>query len=210
MKRVVFRAVRGRMARPLVSDDLWSVVEPLLPPERLRPKVGRPSLSNRAALTGILFVLKAGIPWAMLPEEMGCGSGMTCWRRLRDWQEAGVWQTLHRVLLDRLGAANAIDWSRTSPHSTAVRAKRVLVEAPEQQAAIRKMREMREQGASLRAIAKEMTNAGHCVSHETVRTVLARRGGKGRIRGWSPPAGFKIRLLEDNASGRHIVPHPRG
>jgi transposase len=77
-----------------------------------------------AALTGILFVLKSGIPWEMLPREMGCGCGMTCWRRLRDWQRAGVWQRLHRVLLDRLGAANAIDWSRCSLDSASFAAKR--------------------------------------------------------------------------------------
>src|SRR3954453_17872252 len=98
------------MAKPLVPDDLWTVIEPLLPPERPRPKGGRPPLPHRAALTGILFVLKSGIPWEMLPPEMGCGLGMRCWRRLRDWQAAGVWERLHRVLLDRLGRAGAIDW----------------------------------------------------------------------------------------------------
>jgi transposase len=61
-------------------------------------------MDDRKALTGILFVLKSDIPWEMLPREMGCGCGMTCWRRLRDWQKAGVWAALHRVLLDRLGA----------------------------------------------------------------------------------------------------------
>ncbi len=66
------------MARPLVPDDLWAAIEPLLPPERPKPKGGRPRLADRAALTGILFVLKTGIPWEDLPQEMGCGSGMTC------------------------------------------------------------------------------------------------------------------------------------
>nr|WP_255531673.1 transposase [Roseomonas sp. KE2513] len=78
------------MAKPLVPDDLWSAIEPLLPRERPKPKGGRPRLPDRAALTGILFVLRSGLPWEMLPAEMGCGSGMSCWRRLRDWQEAGV------------------------------------------------------------------------------------------------------------------------
>jgi transposase len=100
------------MAKPLVSDSLWALIEPLLPPERPKPKGGRPAIPNRAALTGILFVLKSGIPWEMLPQEMGCGSGMTCWRRLRDWQASGIWAGLHRVLLDHLGQAGAIDWSR--------------------------------------------------------------------------------------------------
>src|SRR6478736_2996267 len=70
------------MSRPLVSEALWAVVAPLLPPEPPKPKGGRPRLSDRAALTGIIFVLKSGIPWEMLPQELGCGSGMTCWRRL--------------------------------------------------------------------------------------------------------------------------------
>lgn len=71
------------MAKPLVSDELWSAMAPLLPPPRPKPKGGRPPLDNRAALSGILFVLKSGIPWEMLPQERGCGSGMTCWGRLR-------------------------------------------------------------------------------------------------------------------------------
>jgi transposase len=112
------------MAKALVSDELWAEIEPLLPPPKPRPKGGRPPVSNRAALAGILFVLKSGIPWEMLPQEMGCGCGMTCWRRLRDWRKAGVWARLHRVLLDRLGAANAIDWGRCSLDSASVPAKR--------------------------------------------------------------------------------------
>ena len=112
------------MARPLVPDALWAELAPLLPPRPPRPKGGRPRVPDRAVLTGILFVLKSGIPWEMLPKEMGCGSGMTCWRRLRDWQQAGIWARLHRILLDRLGRANAIDWSRCALDSAAVAAKR--------------------------------------------------------------------------------------
>jgi transposase len=112
------------MASPLVPDALWAEIEPLLPAARPRPQGGRPPVSNRAALTGILFVLKSGIPWEMLPQEMGCGSGMTGWRRLRDWQQAGVWAKLHRALLDRLGRANAIDWRRCALDSASVPAKR--------------------------------------------------------------------------------------
>ena len=112
------------MSKELVSDELWEIIEPLLPPEAPKPKGGRPRLQDRAALTGIVFVLKSGIPWEMLPQEMGCGSGSTCWRRLRDWQEAGVWEELHRVLLDRLGEADRIDWERASLDSASVSAKR--------------------------------------------------------------------------------------
>jgi transposase len=112
------------MSKPLVSDELWVLVAPLLPSEPPKPKGGRPRVSDRAALTGIIFVLKSGIPWEMLPQEMGCGSGVTCWRRLRDWQEAGVWEALHRTLLDRLGEANQIDWSRAVLDSASIPAKR--------------------------------------------------------------------------------------
>jgi transposase len=112
------------MAKPLVSDELWALVAPLLPPEPPKPNGGRPRVPDRAALTGIIFVLKSGIPWEMLPQELGCGSGVTCWRRLRDWQEAGVWDALHRTLLDRLGAADRIDWSRASLDSASIPAKR--------------------------------------------------------------------------------------
>ena len=82
------------MASPFVSDELWSVIEPLIPKHKPRPLGGRPPVNDRMVLTGILFVLKSGIPWEMLPQEMGCGRGMTCWRRLRDWQSAGVWEKL--------------------------------------------------------------------------------------------------------------------
>ena len=111
------------MSQPLLSDRLWAVIAPLLPPELPKPKGGRPRVSDRAALTGILFVLKSGLPWEMLPAEMGCGSGMSCWRRLRDWQQAGVWAALHRILLKRLHAAGQLDWSRAALDSASVPAK---------------------------------------------------------------------------------------
>lgn len=108
----------------LVSDELWAIVAPLLPPEPPKPKGGRPRVPDRACLTGIIFVLKSGIQWELLPQEMGCGSGMTCWRRLRDWQAAGVGDALHRALLDRLGAAGQLDWSRVSVDCANVPAKK--------------------------------------------------------------------------------------
>jgi transposase len=108
------------MPKALVTDELWAVVEPLLPSESPKPKGGRPRVPDRAAFTGILFVLKTGIPWEMLPQEMGCGSGMTCGRRLKEWHEAGVWNRLHRTLLNFLGKKNRIDWSRVSLDSASV------------------------------------------------------------------------------------------
>jgi transposase len=112
------------MARPILNDELWKLVEPLLPPPKKRRRLnpGRKPKDNRAVLTGILFVLKTGIPWEYLPKEMGCGSGMTCWRRLRDWQEGGVWEKIRGVLLQTLEDAQQIDWSRVVVDSTSVRA----------------------------------------------------------------------------------------
>jgi transposase len=103
----------GTMAQPLVSEELWALVEPLIPrvPRRYRYP-GRKRIDDRKVLSGILFVLKTGIPWEQLPRELGCGSGMTCWRRLHEWQQAGVWQRLHELLLAKLREADRIDWSR--------------------------------------------------------------------------------------------------
>jgi transposase len=74
---------------------------------------------------GIVYRLRTGVPWRLLPaRQLGCGSPVTCWRRLRDWQRAGVWQQLHQVLLDQLGRDGQLDWSRASLDSLSVRAKR--------------------------------------------------------------------------------------
>ena len=133
------------MAKELVTDELWEVIEPLLPEEQPKPKGGRPRIDDRAALTGILFVLKSGIPWEMLPQEMGCGSGMTCWRRLKEWHEAGVWEQLHQMLLDRLGKSNQIDWERASLDSASVAAPG----GPNRPVRTRRTRESRARSATL-------------------------------------------------------------
>jgi transposase len=110
------------MAKPLLTDELWQRIKPHIPPEPPKPKGGRPRVPDRACLTGILFVLKTGTPWEYLPREMGCGSGMTCWRRLRDWHAAGIWQKIGQALLDELGLAEAIDRSTSAMDSCSVRA----------------------------------------------------------------------------------------
>ena len=128
-----------------MTDELWETIEPLLPKEPPKPEGGRPRIDDRAALTGIIFVLKSGIPWEMLPQEMGCGSGVTCWRRLREWQEAGVWERLHQSLLDRLGEADQIDWERASLDSATIPAKK----GAQKPARIRRIREKRARSAML-------------------------------------------------------------
>jgi transposase len=110
------------MSRPILPDSLWVLIEPLLPPDKPPKSNGRPRVPNRRALTGILFVLRTGIPWEYLPRELGCGSGMTCWRRLHQWQRAGVWRNLHESLLAHLNEADRIDWSRAIVDSASVRA----------------------------------------------------------------------------------------
>jgi transposase len=110
------------MSRELVTDELWSAIEPLIPREPPKPKGGRPRVPDRAALAGIIFVLRTGIPWEYLPKQFGC-SGMTCWRRLRDWAKTGVWHRLHTLLLERLEAAGKLDWSRASLDSASIPAK---------------------------------------------------------------------------------------
>jgi transposase len=111
------------MAKPILDDELWQIIEPLIPKKKRRFRhPGRKPLPNRVVLTGILFVLKTGIAWEDLPQEMGCGSGMTCWRRLRDWQKAGLWDKIHQVLLSKLRQADQIDFSRAVVDSASVRA----------------------------------------------------------------------------------------
>jgi len=112
------------MAKPLVSDSLWESLQPLLPPPKPRRfrYPGRKPVDDRKALTGVLFVLKTGIPWEDLPVEMGCGCGMTCWRRLAAWQQSGVWFRLHQVLLQELDDAGKIDWSRAAVDGSFARA----------------------------------------------------------------------------------------
>lgn len=112
------------MAKAILDDDLWTLIEPMLPPPKPRRfrHPGRKPITHRQALTGILFVLRSGIPWEMLPKEMGCGSGVSCWRRLRDWQAAGVWERVHARLLGDLRREDKLDLSVAAADSGTVRA----------------------------------------------------------------------------------------
>jgi transposase len=110
------------MAQPLGPDALWALSAPLFPPEPAKANGGRPRGPDRAAVTGMLLVLTSGLPWAMLPQAMGCGAGMTCWRRLRDWHHAGVWPQVHPLLLAKRPEADTLDWTRAVVESRSLRA----------------------------------------------------------------------------------------
>jgi transposase len=109
------------MGKLLVPDELWALIEPILPKHPYVPGVGKPRKEDRMCLTGILFVLKTGIPWEDFPQEMGC-CGMTLWNRLNEWRQAKVFEQLHRILLERLRGADQIDFSRVIVDSSSVRA----------------------------------------------------------------------------------------
>lgn len=110
------------MAKKHVTKALWNTISPLLPEHKPSPKGGRPPVSDRVCLEGIIFVLKTGMPWQMLPTRLGYGSGSTCWRRFRDWTRLGVWPDLHRRLLRVLGRRGRTNLERAVIDSASVRA----------------------------------------------------------------------------------------
>jgi transposase len=114
------------MSHELIDEAIWTRLAPLIPARRVRRghRHGRTPLPDRAILTGILFVLRSGIPWQMLPRQMGCGSGSTCWRRLVRWQRTGVWQRLHETFLAELRRRGRLDQRWTVVDSASVRALR--------------------------------------------------------------------------------------
>lgn len=103
-----------------VRAALWARIQPLLPMSTPSARGGRPRLDNERMLNGTVFVLHAGIPWEDLPQKLGFGSGMTCWRRLRDWQATGVWHRLHLLLLAELRGVGRLDFSRASMDGASV------------------------------------------------------------------------------------------
>ena len=112
------------MAKKRVTKALWKAIASLLPESKPSPKGGRPPVPNRASLEGILFVLKSGMPWQMLPTELGYGSGSTCWRRFHAWTQLGVWPELHRRLLRVLGRRGRINMERAVIDSASMRAQK--------------------------------------------------------------------------------------
>lgn len=110
------------MAKELLPDALWAEIAPLLPPHPPQPKGGRPWADDRDCLRGILFVLRSGIPWQMLPHEVFGVSGSTCWRRFQAWSEAGLWPAIHHRVLNQLGRLGHVDLSKAVIDSASVRA----------------------------------------------------------------------------------------
>jgi len=110
------------MAVELLPDELWNEAQPLLPAHRRSAKGGRPPADDRLCLRALIFILRSGMAYNLLPTEVFGVSGVTAWRRLRDWTRAGVWPQLHRVLLNRLGHLGQIDWCRAVVDSESVRA----------------------------------------------------------------------------------------
>jgi transposase len=114
------------LADNLVPDELWALVEPLLPVPPRPPYGGRHrTISDRACFAAIVYMARTSTPWRLLPaRELGCGSPATCWRRLTEWADAGVFDALHLRVLDRLGEQDQLDWERASVDSASVCAKR--------------------------------------------------------------------------------------
>jgi transposase len=111
------------LADRLLPDALWQRIQPLLPPP---PGGGAPrTVPDRACMAAILFMARTSTPWALLPvRELGCGSVTTCWNRFAEWARAGVFDRLQELLLDELGTAGLLDWSRASVDSVSLRAVR--------------------------------------------------------------------------------------
>jgi transposase len=112
------------MAEPFVTDEFWNEIRPLLPQHPPDPRGGAPRKPDRKCLEGIVYVLRTGCQWKLLPPSALWPSGITCWRRFTEWTKAGVWPRLHRLLLDRLGRAGAIDLDLVVVDSASVRAKK--------------------------------------------------------------------------------------
>ena len=97
--------------KPELTDAQWAKIEPLLPPMRRSPKGGRRPIGNRRCFEGILWVLRSGARWKDLPASYPSPS--TCWRRLRDWEDQGVWLAIWRAFLAELDEKGQLDWAET-------------------------------------------------------------------------------------------------
>ena len=112
------------LSRRLAPDELWALVEPLIPPAKTWPQGGGMSrVDDRAVFTAIVFVLASGCAWRHLPPSFGV-TVPTAHRRFTEWTQAGWWRRLHQAVLDELGSRGLIDWSRAVVDAASVRAKK--------------------------------------------------------------------------------------
>ena len=112
------------LSRRLVPDELWALVEPLIPEHGVRAQGGGPQrVQDRAVFTAIVYVLTTGCAWRHLPPSFGV-TVPTAHRRFSEWTKAGLWPRVHQAVLDELGAAGMIDWSRAVLDGASVRAKK--------------------------------------------------------------------------------------
>lgn len=106
----------------LVPDELWALVEPLIPPAKTRPQGGgRARVERRSVCTAIVFVLTSRCPWRELPRSFGV-TVPTAHRTFVEWTEAGLWWQLGQAVLHQSGSTEMIDWSRAILDGAAVRA----------------------------------------------------------------------------------------
>jgi transposase len=190
------------MVRRKISKELWAALEPLVPKFVLSAKGGRRrSVDDRAAMNGILYVLRTGIPWEDLPQSLGFGSGMTCWRRLRNWQTAGVWEKLHLAMLERLREHDQIDWSRASIDGASVASPRGPRNRPQpdgprqtrQQTTYRRRCQRRTTGCERH---RRQSTRLHCVQNHIGRhSSRARSGQSPEEAAWSGPTHLRTQGL---------------
>jgi transposase len=114
------------LAERLLPDELWQRIQHLLPPPPSHARGGAPrTVSDRACMAAIIFMARTSTPWALLPVgKFDCGSVTTCWRRFAEWAAAGVFERVQELLLDELGEAGQLDWSRVTVESFSLRAVR--------------------------------------------------------------------------------------
>jgi putative transposase len=102
-----------------ISDELWNIISSSLPTEKPKKTIGRPVIPFRKVLNGILYVLRTGCQWKMLPKEFGSGS--TCHRRFQQWNETGIFKKMWIILLKEYDSKKGIKWMWQSIDSISIK-----------------------------------------------------------------------------------------